>query len=67
MRSRYREQWKARLSFNCFVAAFAGIILLYQRKQQAKKLKLLYAAARDGSRLDASKSIPDVLHLLKQL
>lgn len=65
--ARYRSQLRAWLSYVLFVIAFTATIFVYQKRDRVAKLRLVWAAARDGFRKDTSRGIAEARVLLARL
>lgn len=50
LKSKYQNQTLAILQFACFIAAFAGLVLLFQRTNECEKLRFISWPAADAIR-----------------
>lgn len=65
--SRYQSSLISFLKYIFFLIAFAGTIIVYQKKKKWAKFRLLKVAGLDGVRKDSSKGIAEVKSIIKDL
>ena len=64
---RYASRLRSLAAYTAFVLAFAGTIVVYQRKKRFKKVRLLLKAATDGLRRKTDWSIGEVRAYLEKI
>ena len=65
LRSKYRNQSLAMLQFACFVVAFAGLVLLFQRTNKWEKIRFISWPAADAFRNNFNATPALILHKLQ--
>ncbi len=64
--AKFNNKALAWINYTCFLAAFAAIVLIYQKTDKMKKLGFIMWPAADAITKNFNADLPSVLHRLKQ-
>lgn len=64
--AKFNNRVMAMINYACFLVAFAGIVMLYQKTDKFRKLGFIFWPAADAVRKDFNADLPFVLKKLKE-
>ncbi len=65
-KAKFNNRLLAWLNYSCFLVAFAGIVMVYQKTDRMKKLGFIMWPAIDAVKMNFKADLPFVLNKLKQ-